>query len=312
MTNDPTGDLPFNRLMLLVTGMSGAGRSTALKVLEDLGFEAVDNLPLPFLARLAAGARTDAVTRPVAVGIDVRSRDFGSVALQEEVDKLIYADHLDVKLLFLDCDDTILIRRYAETRRRHPLAADRPVEDGLALERRAIAPLRDRADLVIDTTELTVWDLKQRLATEFKHGGSSGMAVSVVSFSYRKGLPREADLVFDARFLTNPHYNPDLRPLTGQNSAVADAVAADKDFDAFWTRLTDLLTLTLPRYEQEGKSYLTIAVGCTGGKHRSVFIAEKLLAWLQEQHQAGKFGAPGLDHPIHIIHRDMPKDVTAS
>jgi len=294
--------------ILLVTGMSGAGRSTALKMLEDLGYEAVDNLPLPFLSRLAAGTRDEKGSRPVAVGVDVRSRDFGSVALQEEVDKLIYADHLDVKLLFLDCDDTILIRRYAETRRRHPLAADRPVEDGLALERRAIAPLRDRADVVIDTTDLTVWDLKQRLTNEFSYGGTSSMAISVVSFSYRKGLPREADLVFDARFLTNPHYNPGLRPLTGRDAAVAEAVAADEDFEAFWTRLTDLLTLTLPRYEKEGKSYLTIAVGCTGGRHRSVFIAEKLFHWLQDRQKAGVFGTVGSDHPIHVIHRDTPTD----
>lgn len=306
MTGSKADATPRTGQMLLVTGMSGAGRSTALKVLEDLGYEAVDNLPLPFLARLAAGTREDAGSRPVAVGIDVRSRDFGSVALQEEVDKLIFADHLDVKLLFIDCEDTILIRRYAETRRRHPLAADRPVEDGLTLERRAIAPLRERADLVIDTTELTVWDLKQRISTEFAYGGSSGMAVSVVSFSFRKGLPREADLVFDARFLTNPHYDPALRPLTGQFEAVANAVRADKDFDGFWTRLTDLLTLTLPRYEQEGKSYLTIAIGCTGGKHRSVLVAEMLQEWLQQQQQAGVFGSSGLAHPIHLIHRDMP------
>lgn len=312
MTATPTSAAPHVDQMLLVTGMSGAGRSTALKVLEDLGFEAVDNLPLPFLARLAAGTGDNTAMRPIAVGIDIRSRDFGSVALQEEVDKLIYADHLGVKLLFLDCEDTTLIRRYAETRRRHPLAADRPVEDGVALERRAIAPLRDRADLVIDTTELTVWDLKQRLATEFAHGGSSGMAVSVVSFSYRKGLPREADLVFDARFLANPHYDPALRALTGRDTAVAEAVAADVDFEAFWTRLTDLLTLTVPRYEREGKSYLTIAIGCTGGRHRSVFIAEKLHRWLKDQQQAGVFGIVGLDHPIHVIHRDTPKDGPSS
>ncbi|MEQ9489967.1 MAG: RNase adapter RapZ [Alphaproteobacteria bacterium] len=305
-------DSPQEGQMLLVTGMSGAGRSTALKVLEDLGYEAVDNLPLSFLARLAGGPKNEAESRPLAVGIDVRSRDFGSVALQEEVDKLIHADHLDVTLLFLDCEDTVLIRRYAETRRRHPLAADRPVEDGLALERRVIAPLRDRADIVIDTTELTVWDLKQRLATEFANGASTGMAVSVVSFSYRKGLPREADLVIDARFLTNPHYDPALRPLTGRDAAVAAAVEADEDFDAFWTRLTDLLTLTLPRYEREGKSYLTLAIGCTGGRHRSVFIAEKLHLWLQDRHQAGVFGASGLENPIHVIHRDMPKEATAS
>lgn len=287
--------------LVLVTGMSGAGRSTALAVLEDLGFDAVDNLPLSFLPRLAQSVREDSQSRPVAIGVDIRSRDFGVGTLQVEIDKLKNSDGKDpdglrVVTLFLDCDDDELLRRFTETRRRHPLAADRPVADGIRLERRAIAPLAEKAEITIDSTGLTIWDFKQRITSLFGAKAASGTAITVMSFSYRKGIPREADMVFDVRFLKNPHYDPALRPLTGLDPAVGMAIAADPDCEGFLADLQTLLVRVLPRQEAEGKSYLTIAFGCTGGKHRSVYMAERLSKWLTQQGRAA-----------YRFHRDMPK-----
>lgn len=280
--------------LVLITGMSGAGRTTALHALEDLGYEAVDNLPLGLLERVAPPPLLDAAQgRPTAVGIDVRSRDFSAAALKGALDGM-RALRIPVLTLFLDCDDTVLLRRYTETRRRHPLAADRPVADGLALERRAVAPVRALADAVIDTSQLSPWDLKRRVADVAGLAEASGLVVTVMSFSFRGGLPREADLVFDARFLTNPHYDPALKPLSGLDRPVQAAIAADPDFDGFLERIDGLLALTLPRYRKEGKSYLTIAIGCTGGRHRSVFVAETLAERLRET--VG---------PVHVMHRDI-------
>ncbi len=283
---------------VVITGMSGAGRSTALKILEDLGFEAVDNLPLPLLSRLAAGDGDAEAGPGLAVGIDVRSRDFDPDRLAGEISKLTAQGDRRVRTLFLDCEDGALIRRYAETRRRHPLATDRPVADGLSLERALLSPLRDMADLVIDSTDLTIWDLKRRLGDAFSGGAQAQLAVTVTSFSYRRGLPREADLVFDVRFLRNPHYDPDLRAKTGQDPEVGTHIMEDLDFDAFWTRLTALLDVAVPRYETEGKSYLTIAFGCTGGKHRSVYLTERVSKWLQENGRVAT-----------VMHRDLARDV---
>ena len=280
--------------IVLVTGMSGAGRSTALKVLEDLGFEAIDNLPLSLLPRLVAGHTAEDGSKPLVVGIDVRSRDFAPDALKADIDRMAAESGIDARTLFLDCEDGTLIRRYAETRRKHPLATDRPVADGLALERSILGPMREAADLVVDTTDQTVWDLKQRLTQAFGSKERSVLSITVVSFSYRKGVPREADLVFDVRFLSNPHYVETLREQTGMDADVADFIRRDPDFGQFWSRLTALLEITLPRYKREGKSYLTIAFGCTGGKHRSVFMAESLSAWLKEN-----------GWPAGLVHRDV-------
>lgn len=275
--------------LVLVTGMSGAGRSSVLAALEDLGFEAIDNLPIGLLDRLTApgaggregAGRTDA---PFAVGVDVRTRDFDPDQLSRTAARLGAEAGRRVVTLFLDCEDEHLMRRFAETRRRHPLAADRPVADGIALERRALAPLRARADLLLDTSELTLWALKERIRALFAADaadgpggiGDGGPTVTVMSFAFRRGLPREADMVFDVRFLANPHYEPALRPLTGLDPDVGAHVAADPDFAGFLDDLSALLHRTLPRYEREGKAYLTIAVGCTGGRHRSVHTAERL------------------------------------
>ncbi len=298
-TGTPAADLPPPRpaparvtrgRLLVVTGMSGAGRSTALKAFEDMGYEAVDNLPLSLLPNLLNAPAAP----PLAIGVDVRTRDFGVNALLATLDSLVAEHNLDLKVVFLDCEDDRLVRRYTETRRRHPLAGDRPVLDGIHLERQRVWPLRDRADLVIDTTALNPGDLKRLLQGHFALGASPGITIFVTSFSYRHGLPRDADLVFDVRFLRNPHYVAALRPLTGRDAPVGAFIEADTDFAPFFKRLCLLLAPLLPRYEREGKSYLTIAIGCTGGRHRSVYLAERLAAWLSEQ-----------GRPVGVNHRDL-------
>jgi UPF0042 nucleotide-binding protein len=282
--------------VLVITGMSGAGKTSALKSLEDLGYECVDHVPLFLLARLVRLGADDGeqASPPLAVGIDVRTRDFAVDACLHLLEKLKLDSHLDVRLVFLSCDNEELRRRYTVTRHRHPLAVERPLGDGIALEREMLAPLRTRADLAIDTTRLSPGELKTMLHGHFPLAGQAALTIRVSSFSYRMGLPREADLVLDVRFLANPYYNADLRSLTGRDDAVADFVARDPAFRQFFGSLTGLLAPLLPRYAGEGKSYLTIAVGCTGGRHRSVFVAEQLGAWLGNRGQL-----------VHIHHRDL-------
>lgn len=274
------------RRILVVTGMSGAGRTTALKSLEDIGYEAVDNLPLSLLSSLARGPASGSSlkpARPLAIGVDIRTRDFGIDPFIGELDRLIQDDGFEVRTLFLDCADEVLIRRYAETRRRHPLDSERAVPDMIQLERRLLARLRDRADVVIDTTDKSPRRLKEMLSRYFDLAERSELSLFVTSFAFRQGVPREADLVFDVRFLQNPHYDEALRPLTGLDARVQEVIAADPDFKRFFGSLTAMLEILLPRYEQEGKSYLTIAVGCTGGRHRSVFVAERLVQWMEKR-----------------------------
>jgi UPF0042 nucleotide-binding protein len=277
---------------LVVTGLSGAGKTSALKVLEDLGFEAVDNLPVMLLSSLVRGG--DGPSRPLAVGIDIRTRDFGAEPVLAEIDRLMAESGQDVRLLFLDCEDEVLRRRFTETRRRHPLATDRPLIDGIRHERTLVAPLRARADVVFDTSNLAPGELKRVLSAHFGEAAVQKLLVFVTSFAYREGLPREADLVFDVRFLGNPHYVPDLKPLSGRDPGVADFIAADPVFADFFRSLTGLLAPLLPRFAAEGKSYLTIAVGCTGGRHRSVFVAERLASWLA-----------GQDVRVELRHREL-------
>jgi RNase adaptor protein for sRNA GlmZ degradation len=266
--------------VVVVTGLSGAGRTTALKVLEDIGYEAIDNLPLSLLGPAVMAGHLD---RPVALGADIRNRDFAAQPFLDQLDELVAEPALDVRLLFMDCADEVLQRRFTETRRRHPLAQERPLADGIAAERTMTQPLKARADLVVDTSQLAVPDFRRLMTGHFGLGKGAGLGLFVTSFSFRQGLPREADLVLDVRFLRNPHYVPELQPLTGRDARVAGYVAGDPAFQPFFENLTRLLAPLLPRYEAEGKSYLTIAVGCTGGKHRSVAVAERLGAWLAEQ-----------------------------
>lgn len=280
------------RRVLLVTGMSGAGKTAALKALEDLGYEAVDNLPLSLLASLVQPARA---ARPLAIGVDIRTRDFGVGPFVDEVDRLIAQKGVDARLLFLDCEDETLRRRYTETRRRHPLAGDRPLMDGIRHERRLVSALRDRADVVVDTTDMVLADLQRILRGNFGLDEDADLTVFVTSFSFRQGLPREADLVLDVRFLANPHYEPALRSLTGEAEEVGRFVRTDPGYRPFFESLSLMLTTLLPRYRREGKSYLTIAIGCTGGRHRSVFVAEQLTAWLW-----------GQGEKVEVSHRDLP------
>lgn len=274
--------------VILLTGMSGAGKTSALKALEDLGYEAVDNIPLSFLKAMINadgdhGQMTlDGMERPIAIVIDIRTRGFEATSFQDLVRQLKENEKDRIHLVFMDCDNEVLKRRYDETRHRHPLAVDRPVTDGIVAERRLLHSLREQSDLIIDSSALAPGELKGILDGHFGTASKSALSVFVTSFSFKKGLPRQADLVFDVRFLTNPHYDPALKELTGRDKAVQDFIAKDGDFDLFFDGLTGLLEPLLPRYAREGKSYLTIAVGCTGGKHRSVFVAEKLAGWLND------------------------------
>ena len=276
--------------LVVVTGMSGAGRSTCLKLLEDLGFEALDNLPLPLMERLLRDG--DAIEGDLAIGVDTRTRAFEPARLIALVEGLRAASGYQAELVFFTCDDEVLQRRYTETRRRHPLAADRPVADGIARERTLLAPLQDAADRLIDTTACTIPELRRRLDGLYGDGGRQ-LVVGLVSFAYRRGLPREADLVFDVRFLQNPHYIDGLRPLTGLDPDVQRHIAADPGFAPFVERLDALLQPLLPRYAAEGKSYLTIAFGCSGGRHRSVYLAELF---------AERLGAAGWE--VGVRHRE--------
>jgi len=285
---------PATLSVVLVTGLSGAGRTSALKVLEDLGYEAVDNLPLGLLPALLAPRD---VAGRIAVGVDPRTRGFATEPLADSIAELTARGDIDLRTVFLDCDDDVLIRRFTETRRRHPLAADRPVADGIAIERRMLDPLRDLATAVIDTSSSNLAEFRENLISSLALERGRTMAVTVVSFAFRNGLPREADLVFDVRFLANPHYVPDLRPRDGRDPEVGAFVAGDPGFSPFFDSLTSLIGPLLPRYEREGKSYLTVAIGCTGGKHRSVHVAERLSGWLKS---AGT--------PVTLRHRDLPKE----
>ncbi|WP_353198131.1 RNase adapter RapZ [Sandarakinorhabdus sp.] len=276
--------------ILIISGLSGAGKSTVLRALEDAEHEVVDNLPLSLLDALIAGV----AGRPLALGIDTRTRAFDPTALAARVAALRDAGR-DVRLIFLDCADDVLIRRFSETRRRHPLSLDRPAIDGIIAERDLLMPLRRWADLVIDTTELSVTDLRARVAERFG-GLSPGLTVTILSFGFAAGLPRDADLVLDVRFLANPHWNVALRPLTGEDDRVAAFVAADPLYAATLTKFDDLIRTLLPGYAREGKAYLTIAIGCTGGRHRSVATARDLAARLVAAGQ-----------PVALVHRDIAK-----
>ena len=280
--------------LVLVTGLSGAGKTTALKALEDLGYEVVDNLPLGLAANLLP-TEPDASTA-LAIGVDVRTRDFRIETLFAELDSLAAREGLDTRLLFLDCDDEVLRRRFTETRRRHPLAADRPVSDGIRHERSLMFPVRARADLTLDSSQLSQADLRRLLSGHFALHDDPQLRVFVTSFAFRHGLPREADLVFDVRFMRNPHYEAALRPLTGRDAAVAAYVAEDPGFADFMDRLAALLLPLLPRYAAEGKHYLTVAVGCTGGRHRSVVVAERLAERLRTTAV-----------PVQLGHRDIDR-----
>lgn len=263
------------RPVILVTGLSGAGRASILRQLEDLGFETVDNPPLDLLEELVGDG-----DQPLAAGVDTRSRGFDPALVLRTLARLRLRPDIAVTLVYATAEDAVLLRRYSETRRRHPLAPGGSlgsrVADGIAREQQLMAPLRDAADMVVDTSDLPLPALRQMIERRFRGEGAPGLLIHVQSFAFPRGLPREADLVFDVRFLRNPHYVPELKPLTGRDAAVAAHVEADPDFPGFWTRLVGFVDPLLPRYVAEGKKYLTVALGCTGGRHRSVLVAERL------------------------------------
>lgn len=266
--------------VVLVTGPSGAGRSTAIRALDDLGYEAIDNLPLSFLPRLA---RMGPLDRPLALGLDVRNRDFLAATLPHTPDRLGTLFGAPVEVLFLDCSDEVLLRRFSETRRPHPLSRDGAPETGLGLERGLLAPLRERADVLIDTSRLSPHELRAQVERWFAPPGGKPLAVTLESFSYKQGLPPALDIVMDCRFLRNPHWEEHLRPRDGRDPEVAAFVRADPRFEPFFERLRDLVTLVLPAYREEGKAHLAIGIGCTGGQHRSVTLVECLAQALAEE-----------------------------
>ena len=267
--------------VLVVTGLSGAGRTTALKALEDMDCEAVDNLPVRLMATLIH--QGPAAGRGLAIGVDVRTRDFDAAQFAKDIAALRAAVDTPVEMLFLDSANDVIARRYTETRRVHPMASDRPLADGIVAERRLLAPLREAADFVMDTSHSNIHEFARLLRDRLVGTAAAEPNVLVTSFSYRNGVPRDADMVFDVRFLRNPHYDSQLRPLTGRDPGVGSYIAEDPDFEGFFERLTGLLALLMPRFREEGKSYLTIAIGCTGGRHRSVYVAERLRGWITER-----------------------------
>ena len=280
--------------VLLITGPSGAGRSTAIAALEDAGFEAIDNIPLNLVPRLIGGPPLD---RPLALGLDARNRDFAPDALLDVLDMLTGRQSVSAELVYLDCRPDVLLRRFSETRRKHPLAPAEAPEVGIDREIDLMRPVRARADILIDTSDLTPHDLRAEVARLGAPESGLGLVLSVQSFSYKRGLPRGLDMVFDGRFLDNPYWRPELRALDGRDAAVQVHVAADPRFAPFFDRVLDLTRLLLPAYRQEGKTHFGLGFGCTGGRHRSVTLAERMSAAL---------AADGWQ--VSIRHRELERD----
>ncbi len=280
--------------VVIVTGPAGAGRTTAIHALEDLGFEAIDNLPISLLPRLVSGPP---LTRSVVVGIDPRNRDFAVDRLLASLAEIEAQAQSAPVLVYLDCDAGTLIRRYSETRRRHPLSPTESPLVGIDREVRLLAPLRLQADALVDTTLMTPHELRAEMARLFAPEDTGGeLAVSLQSFSYKRGTPRGIDMVMDVRFLRNPHWDADLRPRDGRDGAVREFVKADSSYEPFYERLVDMLRFLLPAYQAEGKSYFSLGLGCTGGRHRSVTLVEELAKTLAQD-----------GWRVSIRHRDLER-----
>jgi len=307
------------RRVILVTGLSGAGKSTILRVLEDLGFAAIDNPPLSTLEEIVTLSGGD-----LAIGVDARTTGFDPAALVAALSRLRTRPGLAARLVYATADEGVLLRRYTATRRRHPMALGGTVSEGIAAEQTVIAPLREVADELIDTSDLPPPDLRRLVEARFGggHENPQGLTVALQSFAFPAGLPRDADMVFDARFLRNPFYDPTLSPGTGLDAAVAAYVRADPDYQPFLDRTSALLRLVLPRFVAEGKKYATIAVGCSGGRHRSVTLVEALARRLRRgDDEAGEAAAasgadlseqqdgasPNGDWSIIVIHRELDR-----
>lgn len=282
---------------VIVTGMSGAGKSTALRMLEDMGFFCVDNLPVILIPRFADITHDDKLdVDDVAIGVDIRSGEaLGQLSVcLEEMKKSNY----NYEILFLDATEQALVKRYKETRRNHPLSKGGRINEGIAKEREKIEFLKQRADYIVDTSNLLTRELKTELDKIFITGGTyNNIIITVMSFGFKYGIPRDSDLVFDVRFLPNPYYDLKLRPMTGNDKPVSDMVSESEEYEPFMKKLYDMVEFLLPYYKREGKNQLVISVGCTGGKHRSVTVANDLNERLQK-----------LPYTVRLFHRDITKD----
>lgn len=285
MNNGPMNNNKALKLYL-ITGLSGAGKSSALKVLEDLNYEAIDNLPatlLPNVVDMVLADQDDEPRPALAIGIDARTRHFQPDSILQSLANLRSRQDVNLKILYFDSNNEVLAKRFTETRRRHPLAGGRQVTDGIIQERHMMEVLRAEADYIFDTSDLGSQELRQILRQQFERGHGGDLSIMVSSFAYPRGLPRDSDLVFDVRFLRNPHYVEELKLLTGQDKEIQDYVGSDDRFTDFCEKISDLILFSLPEYKKEGKSYLKISFGCTGGRHRSVFMAEKMAGLLLEK-----------------------------
>ncbi|HSF96520.1 MAG TPA: RNase adapter RapZ [Thermohalobaculum sp.] len=281
-------------LAVIVTGMSGAGRTTAINALEDLGFEALNNFPLSLIERLVEPSGTADAPGPVAIGVETRTRGFSARALTAVIDRLRERRGGGAVLVFLDCADSALVSRFSQTRRRHPLSPAEDPATGIARERGVLAEVRARADVVIDTTDLNPNALRAEVERRFSQQIGAGLTLSVQSFSYKRGAPSDADMVLDCRFLRNPYWQAELRELDGRHARIQGFVGTDPLFEPFFEKLCELLLMLLPAYKAEGKAYFCVALGCTGGRHRSVTVSELLAARLRE---AG--------WPVALRHREI-------
>ena len=281
--------------LVMVTGMSGAGKTVAIQSFEDLGYFTIDNMPPALLLKFIELMRHSPDNNKLAVVVDMRSRSFFS-EIQVVLDELENKEELDFKILFLDAKDKELVARYKETRRSHPLAADGRILDGIKLERELLAPLKNMSQNVVDTTELTPRELRKTIAEQFSdQEQAQSFRIEVMSFGFKYGIPIDADLVFDVRFLPNPYYLPELRNQTGEDQAVYDYVMHHEESENFYQHLLALIEPILPSYKKEGKSVLTIAVGCTGGQHRSVAFAKRIAEDLAK------------NWPVNESHRDKDR-----
>jgi len=289
--------MTLNKL-IVVTGTSGAGKTTALKTFEDLGFFCVDNLPLSLLSKFLELAQNSQADK-IALGIDIREREFA--AQEESILQNIFQLGCNVDILFLDAQDEVLIRRFKETRRRHPLAQkEKGLKESIAEERLYLEKTKRVATQIIDTTFFNVHDLKRWIEARYTQTALRHMSIHIISFSFKFGIPSEADLVFDVRFLSNPHFVSELKGLNGRHNQVKIFMEKSKELKIFMEKLLDLLRFLMPLYKQEGKHYLNIAIGCTGGKHRSVFVAEKLIETLKQEFNKEFY--------ISLLHRDIERE----
>jgi UPF0042 nucleotide-binding protein len=306
-TGEQSAGSPPVPLLVIVTGMSGAGRTTAINTLEDMGFEALNNFPLSLVERLIEPAAES--PQPIAIGVETRTRGFSARALASLIDRLRGHSRVtpatnggtSALLVFLDCADSVLLSRFSQTRRRHPLSPAEDVATGIARERDQLAEVRARADLVIDTTELAPNALRAEFERLFSRQISANLAVSVQSFSYKRGAPHDADMVLDCRFLKNPYWDSELRDLDGRHSGIQGFVETDPLYGPFFEKLCEMMLMLLPAYRAEGKAYFCVALGCTGGRHRSVTVSEQLAAQLR---------AAGW--PVALRHRELESAAAAA